>query len=92
MINGLLRKFFTKNTSREIAKKRLKLALIYDKTEVSEDLLGELQRDIVKVISRYFEIDNKSLKLDIQRSDDLSALVFNTPILKAKHRAQPALN
>ncbi len=84
MLNGLLRKYFGKTPSKEIAKKRLKLALIYDKTEVSEDILHNLQRDIIDVISRYFIIDKASIKLDIQRSDDLSALVFNSPILSAK--------
>jgi cell division topological specificity factor len=86
MLNGLLRKYFGKNTSKDIAKKRLKLALIYDKMEVSDDILLNLQADIVNVISRYFVIDKETLKLDIQQSDDLSALVFNTPIIRAKHR------
>jgi cell division topological specificity factor len=40
----------------------------------------------VEVISRYFEIDHDAFKLDIHRSDDLSALVVNTPIISAKHR------
>ncbi len=87
MLNGFIQKYFGKNdSSRETAKKRLKLALIYDKIEVSDNILEKLQKDIVEVISRYFEIDDKEIKLDIQRSDDLSALVFNTPIVKAKHK------
>ena len=89
MLNGLLRNFFGKNASRDIAKKRLKLALVYDKMETSYEMLINLQRDIVTVISRYFIIDKESIKLDIQRSDDLSALVFNTPIISAKHQAKP---
>lgn len=88
MLNALLRKYFGKTTSKEIAKKRLKLALIYDKTEVSDDILSDLQRDIMDVISRYFIIDKSGIKLDIQRSDDLSALVFNSPILSAKRGEQ----
>jgi cell division topological specificity factor len=43
---------------------------------------------MVEVISRYFEIDQEAFKLDIRRSDDLSALVVNTPILSAKHKQQ----
>jgi cell division topological specificity factor len=86
MINGFLHKFFGKTGSKEVAKKRLKFALVYDKLEVSDQTLEELQQDIVRVITKYFEIDQNALKLDIQRSDDLSALVLNTPILSAKHR------
>jgi cell division topological specificity factor len=38
------------------------------------------------VLSRYFEIDKASLRLDITRQEDLSALVLNTPIIAAKKR------
>ena len=86
MFNDLLGKFFGKPGSKETAKKRLKFALVYDKLEISDDLLNDLQRDIVEVISRYFEIDTSAIRLDIKRSDDLSALVLNTPILSAKRR------
>ncbi len=87
MFNGLFRrKVKDENKSRNVAKKRLKFALIYDKLEVSDDILSNLHRDIVEVISRYFEIDKESVTLDINRSEDLSALIVNTPIKSAKHR------
>ncbi len=87
MFNDFFGKFFGKSgNSKETAKKRLKFALVYDKLEISDDLLNDLQRDMVEVISRYFEIDTTAMKLDVKRSDNLSALVFNTPILSAKRR------
>lgn len=90
MKNGLLGKIFGtgKEASKDIAKKRLQFALIYDKLEVSDDILQSLQKDIVDVISKYFEIDKDSLKLDIERQDDLSALVLNTPILSARRKRE----
>lgn len=84
--NDLLKKLMNKTDSKNIAKKRLKFALLTDKLEVKTDTLGNLQHDLVEVISRYFEIDTKSIKLDIKRSDDCSALVFNTPILSASNQ------
>lgn len=87
MLNGLFRKLTGREgNSKDVAKKRLRFALVYDKLEVTDEMLTDLQRDIVEVISRYFEIDRDSLQLDIERGDDLSALVFNTPILAAKRR------
>jgi len=88
MKNGFFGKIFGtgKESTRDIAKKRLQFALIYDKLEVSDEILEALQKDIVDVISKYFEIDKSSLKLDIKRQDDLSALVLNTPILSAKRK------
>jgi len=94
MLNRLLQKLSGSSKSRkgnekstsskEVAKKRIKFALVYDKIEVSDNLLKDLQQDIIEVISRYFEIDKNSLTLDIQRMDDLSALVMNTSIISAR--------
>ena len=85
MFNALLKKLTSKTDSKDVAKKRLKFALIYDKLEVKDEMLVDLQKDIVDVISRYFEIDSNGLQLDIHRAEDCSALVFNTPILSARH-------
>lgn len=86
MLNGLMKKIFAKGNSKETAKKRLQFALVYDRLEVSDDALKQMQKEIVDVISRYFVIDKDQLKLDITRNNDLSALVFNTPIISAKAR------
>ncbi len=84
MFYGLLRKFTGRKPSKDTAKKRLQFALVYDKLEINDTTLTDLQNDIVDVISKYFEIDKSSLQLEIKRDKDISALVFNTPILCAK--------
>ena len=81
--NTLLKKLMNKGDSRDVAKQRLKFALLTDKLEIKTDTLGNLQRDLVEVISRYFEIDKEAVNIDIQRSEESSALIFNTPILSA---------
>ena len=90
MLKEFIRRFRkSKGVSKDAAKKRLKFALIYDKLEVSDDVLDNLNRDIMEVITRYFEIDRTAFKLDIQRSEDLSALVLNAPI-NSMRRSIPA--
>jgi cell division topological specificity factor len=87
MLNAVMKKLFYRGgSSGETAKKRLQFALVYDRLEVSDDTLGKMQNEIVDVISKYFVIDRKQLKLDITRHDDLSALVLNTPIVSTKSR------
>ena len=86
MFNGLLRKFMGQKASKDTAKKRLQFSLIYDKLEVNDTTLTDLQNDIVSVISNYFEIDKEALELKVKRDDDVSALVFNTPILQVKRK------
>jgi cell division topological specificity factor len=84
MFNALLKKLMNKGNSKDVAKKRLKFALIYDKLEIKDDMIEDLQRDLIEVISRYFEIDRKQMSLDIERSEESSALIMNTPILAAR--------
>jgi cell division topological specificity factor len=88
MLNSLFQKFLGKGKSKDVAKKRLQFALIYDQMEVSEDILQNLQRDVVEVISRYFVIDEESLQLEIKRDKNVSALVVNTPIIRSM-RSKP---
>ncbi|MFH0724880.1 MAG: cell division topological specificity factor MinE [Pseudomonadota bacterium] len=90
MLNGFLQKFLKRNKSKDVAKKRLQFALIYDQMEISEDTLSNLQREMVAVISRYFVIDESSITLDIQRDKNVSALIVNTPILRTL-RKQPGV-
>ncbi len=88
MLSNLIRRFTSQNkkNSKNEAKKRLQFALVYDKLEINDNTLKDLQNDIIQVISRYFEIDREALSLEIERGDDASALVFNTPILNIKRR------
>jgi len=87
MLQGFIRRFTGgQNKSSAEAKKRLQFSLIYDKLEVNDTTLVNLQTDIVNVISKYFEIDKDALELKVKRDDDVSALVFNTPILHVKRK------
>lgn len=87
MLNDLIKKLVgNKETSSQAAKKRLKFAIVYDNLEVSDEILDSLKGDIIDVISRYFEIDETGISLDIDRSDEFSSLVLNTPILSAVRR------
>lgn len=87
MFSGLFKRFTgQKKASKDTAKKRLQFSLIYDKLEVNDTTLTDLQKDIVAVISKYFEIDQSSVELKLKRDDNVSALVFNTPILQVKRK------
>ena len=86
MLSRLLRRFTGQKASKDAAKKRLQFSLIYDKLELNDNTLTDLQKDIVAVISNYFEINKDSLELKVKRDDDVTALVFNTPILQVKRK------
>lgn len=78
------------SSSKDIARERLKLVLIHDRANVSPKYLDIIKGDIIKVISSYMEIDEKSMDIrltNISRDDDnvTSALVANIPIKKMKN-------
>jgi len=84
-------KFFGRNdSSKDIAKERLKLVLIHDRANVSPQFLEMIKGELIKVISDYMEIDENGLEIKLTRTrreiDDstVPALVANIPIKRMK--------
>jgi cell division topological specificity factor len=78
---------FKKSGSKSVAKDRLKLVLIHDRSMLSPRVLDEMKNDIIGVISKYVNIDAESLNIEILESDKggrNTALVANIPIKNAK--------
>ncbi|NBI05727.1 cell division topological specificity factor MinE [Senegalia massiliensis] len=82
----------TNNKSKSVAKERLKLVLIHDRTNVSPKFLEMVKGDIINVISDYMVIDEEGLDIQFTRtrreSDNspIPALVANIPVLKMKDK------
>ena len=78
--------------SKSVAKERLKLVLINDRTGLTPKMLEELRVEITKVISKYLDIDEKTLDIQMTntKSEDgktmVPALIANIPIRKVKGR------
>ncbi|WP_088554543.1 cell division topological specificity factor MinE [Calderihabitans maritimus] len=82
-----LQRFFgrdTANSSKQVAKERLRLVLVHDRTSMSPHILEALKEDLIKVISNYMEIDEKSLEVSLNREADSVALVANIPVIRLK--------
>ena len=81
---GFLNKFFSRNRSKDTAKKRLQLVLIHDRTDLSPEILEKLREDIIQVIDRYMEIDTSNIEMDLDRENGSVAFVANIPVIKIK--------
>jgi cell division topological specificity factor len=90
MLLDLSKLFRKTKSSNKLAKERLKLVLIHDRSNVSPHFLEMLKSDIVKVINNYMEIDEDSLDIQLTRVRDgeseclVPALVANIPIRNVK--------
>ena len=83
--------FFRKKSSGEVAKDRLKLLLISDRANCSPEIMELNNNDIIKVISKYMEIDCDGLDIQITQTESegengrVPALCANIPIKDMKH-------
>ncbi|MFU0825164.1 cell division topological specificity factor MinE [Clostridium sp.] len=86
----LFKLFSSKPSSKEVAKDRLKLILIHDRSNVSPELLEMMKNDILNVISKYVIIDDSEVDVRLTRTEEVEcsspALVASIPIKKMRER------
>ena len=86
---GMITNLFKKENSKDDAKNRLKLVLIQDRAMLPSGVLDNMKDDILKVLSKYVEIEKSRLNIEVCPCDDdprKIALVANIPILKSSNR------
>ena len=80
--------------SKDAAKERLHLVLMQDRANVSADFLELMKQEIIDVIKKYIEVDEKEIdvRLTNKENDDgtngAPALYANIPILNIKNDAR----
>ena len=77
---GILRRFLGDGPSGHVAHKRMQFVLMHDRVDMTPDMLEAVKNDIIKVLSRYMEIDNRSIKVDLERGKDFMALISNVQV------------
>ncbi|HIZ43922.1 MAG TPA: cell division topological specificity factor MinE [Firmicutes bacterium] len=82
--------FFSKNKSGNVAKDRLKLLLVSDRANCSPEMMEAIKNDIIKVISKYMDVDTEALDIQITQTESeggngsVPALFANIPIKDIK--------
>lgn len=75
-------------SSREVAKKRLKLVLAYERANLSPQLLQTLKDEIIATISRHVEIDREGVKVTCTQGKRRSRLIADIPLLDTRRSRQ----
>jgi cell division topological specificity factor len=83
MINRLLGR---QPASAATARERLQLVLAHDRSDLNPELLEQMRREILEVVSRYVEIDLDEGDVSLETEDRVTALVANLPIRRALPR------
>lgn len=82
---AFLEKLFGRNeTSKDTAKSRLKLVLMHDRATIPAPMLEQMRTELLAVLSKYVEIDQAALEMNLERSEGSIALLANIPILRVR--------
>jgi cell division topological specificity factor len=73
-------------TSREVAKDRLRLVLVQDRVNLSSEKMNELKDELIRVISKYVEIDRDGIEISLTQSARQSRLTANIPVVGARQK------
>ena len=68
------------------AKERLKLVLIHDRTDLSDETFGKMKDEILKVISKYIEVDPASVNIRVTHEGREQRLMADIPIKAARRK------
>ena len=77
LIDKVLRR---QTASADTARQRLQLVLAHDRSDLNPELLEQMRREILEVVSRYVEIDLSETDVSLETEDRVTALVANLPI------------
>ncbi len=78
-----VKNLFRRKKSNEIAKDRLKILLISDRVNCSQEMIEMIKMDIVKVLSKYMKIDSKSMEIQINQTGNNKGRNMKNPSLYA---------
>ncbi len=71
-------------SSRDVAKERLKLILVHDRSLLTDEQFERMKEELVGVLSKYFEINKSEIKIDIQREAPKTVLEATVPVISVK--------
>ena len=79
-MSWLSRIFGPKETSSDVAKQRLQMVLIHDRSDVSPGLLEEIKDEIIAVIAKRLAIDPEKVEVNLAQTARESRLVAEIPL------------
>lgn len=81
----LIGKFFRDDTtSKNVAVERLRLVLVHDRANISPGLMEALKEDLIAVISKYMDIDEESMEINLNSGELSAALVASIPVKRIR--------
>jgi cell division topological specificity factor len=81
---GFLKSLFQPQSSSEAAKERLRVVLLSDHLSLAPEVVELLKADLLAVMSKYVEIDERNAEVTFEQRESDFALSASVPILSVK--------
>src|SRR5580704_661726 len=91
MIDFLSRFFRREETSKSLAKERLRLILMSDRVSLAPDVFDAMKGEMLDVLRRYLEIDERGMDVHFENAERQFALMANIPVREVKTHEAIAL-
>ncbi len=63
-----------------MAKERLQFILVQDRINLSPSEMESLKKDLLNVMKKYVDVDDREIDMEINREDQMMAMVANFPL------------
>ena len=84
MIDFLTRFFRREETSKSLAKERLRLILMSDRVSLAPDVFDAMKGEMLEVLRRYLEIDERGMDVHFENAERQFALLANIPVREVR--------
>ncbi|HEY7980261.1 MAG TPA: cell division topological specificity factor MinE [Candidatus Eremiobacteraceae bacterium] len=84
MIDFLSRFFRREETSKSLAKERLRLILMSDRVSLAPDVFDAMKGEMLEVLRRYLEIDEHGMDVHFENAERQFALLANIPVREVR--------
>ncbi len=74
-------------SSGSMARDRLQILLVHDRSSIAPDVMSMLKDDIIMAVTKYMDIDQAGIDINLSRNDNSVALVANVPVIRLKRIA-----
>lgn len=79
-----VKSFLSRTDSKDVAKERLQLVLVHDRTTVSPEIIEKIREDILGVISSYMEINKDDSEINFHKEEEKIMLEANLSVKELK--------
>ncbi len=85
---SMIKKMFGGEKSGQMAKNRLKVVIMQDRTTFSPLVMEALRHDLIEVFTKYLEIEEEGMEFNLERENESVGLAISIPIKKVKTGAE----